>query len=271
MDGAVFVYTKSGGSWVQEAVLSGSDTTGGDYFGTSVGIYDDTIVVGAWGDGDKKGAAYVFSKASGGTWSQTAKLTASDGVAKDRFGVAAAIYDGTIAVSSFYDDDNNEKDSGSVYIFTGTSGTWSQSEKLTAEDDATAYAYFGNAISIYGDTMAIGSRNGDRAYIFTKNNGSWSRQAKLVPDGGTVSDFGKSICLYDDSLIVGACTDSVSNPGSIYLFTRSGSNWNQDAYFTESAGKFAFSVALYDGAALIGASGDDEAAQDAGAVFYYNE
>ena len=92
--GAAYVFTRSGTSWSQQAKLTGSDITTNDLFGWSVDISGDTIVVGAKdkssGSTTNVGAVYVFTR-SGTTWSQQAKLTASDAAANNELGNAKAI------------------------------------------------------------------------------------------------------------------------------------------------------------------------------------
>jgi hypothetical protein len=72
--GSVSVFVRSGTTWSEEAWLTASDPETGAYFGTSVALSGDTLIVGAVPDDS---AAYVFVR-SGTTWSEQAKLTARD-------------------------------------------------------------------------------------------------------------------------------------------------------------------------------------------------
>ena len=100
---------------VTEAKLTASDGAAADYFGYSVAISGDTGVVGAYGNDNEKGSnsgsAYVFVR-SGTTWTQQAKLTASDGAANDYFGVGVAISGDTVVVGAYGNDGK-----GSAYVF----------------------------------------------------------------------------------------------------------------------------------------------------------
>merc|ERR1719152_960403 len=104
-----------------------SDAAASDYFGRSVAIDGNTIVVGADGDddaGSKTGVAYVFRTSdSGASYDQVAKLTASDAAASDQFGYSVAIDGGTVVVGARYDDDGGAS-SGSAYVFEDESGWW---------------------------------------------------------------------------------------------------------------------------------------------------
>lgn len=87
--GAAYIFVRSGIVWSQYVKLTASDASGGDLFGYSVSISGATMVVGAVSAALSRGAAYVFVRA-GTTWSQLAKLTASDGAASDQFGWSVA-------------------------------------------------------------------------------------------------------------------------------------------------------------------------------------
>ena len=150
-----------------------SDEASVDYFGYSVSIYEDTIVVGAYGDDDKgsdSGSAYIFEKNSNEDWEEIQKITASDGAIYNRFGYSISIYNETIVVGT-YDDRNSE--SGSAYIFEKNSnGAWSQIQKITASD-GELNDYFGSSVSIYEDIIVVGASEDDdkgtysgSAYIF---------------------------------------------------------------------------------------------------------
>ena len=89
-EGAAYVFTGSGSSWTETAKLTAFDSTEYDYFGSSVSISGNTVVVGAWGGNNGRGTAYVFVL-SGSSWVQAAELTASDGVLGDEFGRSVSI------------------------------------------------------------------------------------------------------------------------------------------------------------------------------------
>ncbi|WP_420207802.1 FG-GAP repeat protein, partial [Candidatus Electronema sp. JC] len=119
--------------------LMASDGAVEDHFGRSIAISGDTAVIGADGDDDNgidSGSAYVFVRATDGTWTQQAKLLALDGAAGDHFGFSVAV-SGDTAVIGAYGDDDTGIDSGSVYVFgRAADGTWSQQVKVPALDGA---------------------------------------------------------------------------------------------------------------------------------------
>jgi len=149
--GAAYVFVRSGTNWSQQAYLKASNTGATDFFGYSVAVSGDTVVVGAYqegssatgvnGDGSSNsagdaGAAYVFVR-HGTNWSQQAYLKASNTGAGDRFGVSVAISGETVVVGSWLEDsgvtgvdgdqtDNSAPDSGAAYVFVRNGTNWSQ-------------------------------------------------------------------------------------------------------------------------------------------------
>ena len=281
--GSAYVFTRSGGTWSQQAKLTAADGAATDYFGLSVALDGDTALIGAQHDDDKggnSGSAYVFTR-SGGTWSQQAKLTAADGATSDMFGSRVAL-DGNTALIGSYSDDDKGAESGSAYVFTRSGGTWSQQAKFTASDGA-ATDWFGYSVSLDGDTALIGSRNDDdkgadsgSAYVFTRSGGTWSQQAKFTAADGAAGDYFSFVLSLDgDTVLVGALQDDDkgSDSGSAYVFTRSGGTWSQQAKLTAADGAagdvFGYSVSLDGNTALIGAYQDDDKGNDSGSAYVF--
>ena len=226
--GSAYIFKRDGTSWSQQAKLLAADGYTGDYFGRSVSISGDYVIVGAYGDDDNgsgSGSAYIFYY-DGESWSQQAKLTASDGAASDAFGVSVSISGDYAIVGAPWDDDNGSY-SGSAYIFFFDGTSWSEQAKLTASVGA-ANDYFGVSVSISGDYAIVGANrdddNGDKsgsAYIFERSGTNWSEQAKLVASDGAASDYlGISVSISGDYAIVGACydDDNGTDSGSAYMF-----------------------------------------------------
>ena len=133
--GSAYIFTRTGTTWTQQAKLLPGDGAAGDEFGISAALEGDTVIVGShWDDdkGSKSGSAYIFTRA-GTTWTQQAKLVASDGATDDVFGRRVALSDDTAIVGAWKDRDNGF-DSGSAYIFTRSGTTWTEQAKLLASD-----------------------------------------------------------------------------------------------------------------------------------------
>ena len=275
--GSVYVFTNTNGVWSQAAKLTASDGATFDYFGQSVAVSGDTILVGAYLDDreetitdselEDSGSVYVFVKPSGGwaTGNETAKRTASDAADDDNFGTSVAL-DGNTAVigAPGADDNDNGIDSGSAYVFTrnASTGAWSQQTKLTASSDGAAGDALGISVALDGDTAVVGAYLDDRedntmttdvdeaaldagsAYVFTRDSGTWSQQAKLMANDRQADDwFGYSVAVDGNIALVGAFgdDDNGSNAGSAYVFTRNTDavpiTWSETNKLTEDAGQ----------------------------------
>jgi len=268
--------------WDQTAKLTALDGAAWDYFGSSVSISGDYAIVGAYGDQTSKGSAYIFLR-SGTSWSQQAKLTASDGNAVDRFGNSVSI-SGDYAIVGAYSDDVNGTDSGSAYIFKRDGTSWSQQAKLTASD-GNAYDYFGYSVSICGDYAIVGAFYDDvnvmvdsgSAYIFKRDGTTWSQQAKLTASDSAAGDrFGWSVSVSGDYAIVGAYYDDVNvmvDSGSAYILKRDGTSWVQQQKLTASDGaaydQFGQSVSIIGDYAIVGAIGDDDKGSASGSAYIF--
>lgn len=102
-----------------------------------------------------QGALYVFTE-SNGTWTQTQKLTADDGAVNDSFGESVALDRSTALIGAYNAAVNDHPLAGAAYIFTESNGTWSEGQKLTA-NDGTTNANFGNAVALVGSSALIGA------------------------------------------------------------------------------------------------------------------
>ena len=183
--GSAYVYVRDGTTWSKQAKLRASDGASSDRFGYSVSISGDTVVIGVYGDDDNgsgSGSAYVYVR-DGTTWSEQAKLTASDGAAEDWFGVSVSVSGDTAVIGAYLDDDHGSA-SGSAYVYVRDGSTWSEQAKLTASD-GMANDLFGLSVSVSNDTAVIGAYldddNGNAsgsAYVYVRDRTTWSEQAK---------------------------------------------------------------------------------------------
>jgi hypothetical protein len=281
------VFTRSGSTWTQQAKLVAGDGAITDRFGFSVTLDGNTALVGAYGDdvgvNGHQGSAYVFAH-SGSTWTQQAKLVADDGAPNDYFGASVALDGNTALVGAYGDDVGVNSDQGSAYVFTRSGATWTQQAKLVAGDGAEGDE-FGTSVALDGDTTLVGatyddvsSSNQGSAYVFTRSGSAWIQQAKLTAGDAATGDLlGRSVALDGDTALVGAYTDDVgaiSDQGSAYVFTHSGSTWTQQAELTAGNGamgdRFGYSVALDGNTALVGAYTDDLGANsDQGSAYVF--
>jgi cysteine-rich repeat protein len=351
--GAVYVFTRRGATWSQQAYIKASNTDAFDGFGGSVALSADgsTLAVGAsaedsvaTGIGGNQadnsafaaGAVYVFTR-SGTTWSQQAYIKASNTGAGDNFGSSVALSaDGsTLAVGANGESsaatgigsnqlDNSARAAGAVYVFTRSGATWSQQAYIkTSNTDALDEFGWSVALSADGSTMAVGAiqessaaigiggnqadNSASRAgavYVFTRSSAMWSQQAYIkASNTGGGDQFGVSVALSADgsTLAVGAfgegsaatgiggnqADNSAGGAGAVYMFTRSGATWSQQAYIkasnTGAGDQFGIGVALsangstlavganFESSTAIGIGGNqaDNSASLAGAVYMF--
>ncbi len=281
--GAAYVFVRTGETWTYEAKLTAADSAVADWFGNSVALSDGTALIGAPGDDDRgvdAGAVYVFAR-NGRSWIQQAKLTAADGVDFAEFGGPIAL-SGDTALIGVRNDAENGNAAGAAYVFTRTGSTWSQQAKLIAADGDDG-DNFGKSVALFGDTALIGATgaNANAAYVFTRIGGVWRQQAKLTAADAVVGDvFGFSVALAADTALISSSAGQDWNPGAVYVFTRNGNDWTQQAKLlppdsppSDAIGffiNFGIDVALSGKTALIGAFQDDDKGENAGAAYVFD-
>lgn len=298
--GEVFVYSKSGTEWTnayETAILTASDTSEDDGFGSSVSISGDHIVVGAPSSDDNgynSGSAYVYSK-SDSIWTnatETAKFMASNASGADYFGSSVSISGDHIVVGA-YRSSYNGYSSGSAYVFSKSDSIWTNSFEtaiLTASD-AGDDDYFGTSVSISGDNILIGAKldndNGHSsgsAYVFNKPDTGWistTESTKLIPmDGAPNEYFGSSVSISGDYIVIGAHYDAIDGikTGSAYVFHNQNPEWSEIievAKLTASDGtegdNFGFSLDISGDNVLIGARFDDDNGINSGSAYVFNK
>ena len=212
--GAAYIFARRTGNWQQVGKLMASDATGGDIFGR-VSIEADTILVTADLNDDRgsnAGKAYAFQNRRG-AWVEVAKITASDGMTGDEFGISLALKGGT-AVFGAAGSNARGDDSGAAYLFERRDGRWSQLARLTASDGTTRDA-FGFAVAASNDTIVVGapnhSGNGERAgaaYVFERRGDVWNQAGKLTAsDAAPATWFGNAVAIGRDTIVVGMLTN----------------------------------------------------------------
>jgi hypothetical protein len=220
--GAVFLFSpNSSGQWVRSGKLQASDGEANDLFGIDVATSNNRILVGARSN-DRKGAAYVFEQ-DGDLWTQTAKLTITDGQRFDYFGASVALSGDVALIGS--------PGSGSAFLFHEVSpGNWQQLAKLIPDETLASYHDLGYSVSLWNNFALVGTgdygaaRNSGKeaAYLFQfDRSGNWSQVAKYVASDPAYRDgFGWEVSIADGSVIIGAPgnDDFTRDDGSAYAF-----------------------------------------------------
>ena len=275
--GSVYIYQRNEGGanlWGQTNKVIALDGEMGDQFGSSVAIFGNAVITGAFHDddlGSDSGSAYIYdinSKILIKTYKDricdcsrdlvldydivvksgetvgikvimncpscvSMKLLASDGMTGDKFGSSVSIF-GDFAVVGAPFDDNADPDEGSAYIYQRDSnGLWLQIKKLIDPTPSNTEQEFGFSVAIYGDTVAIGrpiSNMDPVVHIYRKDQGgpnNWGLVKSIFFMEATDNNFGRSVSLFGDTLVVGQPTPS-SDPGFAHIYYRNNGgpeNW----------------------------------------------
>jgi hypothetical protein len=216
--GRVDVFTEPPGGWVNAtttAHLTATDTTTNSFFGAGLSVSGSTIVVGAFGNNNDTGAAYVFVKpASGwnGTHNQTAKLTASDGVALDFFGDDVAIKGNTIAIGASGHNNNT----GAAYVFVEPASGWenmTQNAELTASN-GVAGNFVGSGLGVTPTEIAVGAPSNPGpgvVYTYVKPSTGWKNATETSEVTATGSqELGSSVAIVGTTVVAGARASSTA-------------------------------------------------------------
>jgi hypothetical protein len=214
--GSAYIFKRDGENWTQHSKLTASDGAVGDLFGNSVSISGDYCLVGALRDddrGENSGSVYIY-KRDGTSWTEQAKLTASDGSGLEEFGCSVSI-SGEYCVIGADEDDDNGLHSGSAYLFRRDGTSWTEQAKLVPSDGDDG-DYFGNSVSIDGDYYVVGAYRDENmgwwmpgsAYVFSHELGALVGLEITGPNEAPV-DFTtkyRAIAHYDNG-----CTEDVTD------------------------------------------------------------
>jgi hypothetical protein len=264
-----------------ETKLTASDGEAWDYFGWSISLSGNLLLMGTKEDDDKgtdAGAAYVYHY-DGSTWVEETKLTASDGKANELFGWSAAIAGDYAMVGTKVD---TLTESGYVYFYHYDGSSWPEEAIIVANDGGRG-DWFGYDISISGDRALIGSPHDDvnepdagSAYIFRYNGSNWVEEAKLTASDGAAYDyFGNTVFLSGDYALVGAygVNDKGANSGAVYVFHYDGTSWVEEAKLTATDGgegdRFGRSISLSGNFIIVGAPYHDGIVGDEGGAYVF--
>jgi len=238
--GTVYVFTRSGTTWSEGTPLVASDGASGDahQFGGAIKCDGNTLLIGAPGPDYSStnvyapGAAYVFEN-SGGLWTETQILQPDDSADGDQFGYSLAISGTELLIGAPAANIGANLHQGAAYIFDATSGTWSQTTKLSI-DSGVAYDQFGQSVALQDANALVGmwSHNDDfntppappkpgSAYLFSASQGSWSLSNQFTASDATDGDsFGWDVAIDGATVAVGSqgTVDGNEFQGATYFY-----------------------------------------------------
>ncbi len=286
--GAAYVFVRSGTTWTQQAKLVHPTSTAFDYFGSSVAVSGDTLLVGSprtdsLGLSDS-GVVLVFARA-GTTWTKQAELLAGDIRSQGQFGSSVAL-DGNEAVigAPWQWASGFSPRSGEVYVFSRSGTTWTQTASLQAADGATD-DYLGTSVAFFGNLLVAGAPGVDlpaaktaagAAYLFARSGSTWTQAAKLTaPDAAQNDGFGTTVSAASDTVAIaapGADLPSKTEAGAVYLFASGAGSWALRTKLVASdaaaAQSFGDGLSLSDDTLVVGASGSVIAGKTAAGAGY---
>ena len=285
--GSAYIFVRNAGSWTEQKKLLNSNGQVNDWFGLSVSISGDTVVVSAEGEddgGSQAGAAFVYVR-NGTTWTEQQKLLPSDKKTNTYFGHSVAISGDTVVIGKYLDSAIAYQ-AGSAYVFVRNpiTGVWTEQQKLEASDALTSNSgQFGSSVAISNDTVIIGAPFDypdldavvGSAYVYLRSGILWAEQQKLRASDLILGEvFGISVSVSNDTAVVGATgyTSSNNYNGASHIFTRSGVTWSEQ-HITASDGaindQYGYSVSVSGDNIIVGANYDDNNGTDSGSAYAY--
>ncbi len=248
--GAAYVFVEPATGWTnmtETAKLTASNGKPGQLLGRSVSISGNTVVAGAPGvslANREQGAAYVFVEPASGwaSMTQTAELTASNGVAYQEMGYSVGIDGNTVVAGAPSPIGDENTTPGAAYVFVEPATGWAsmtQTAELTGSDTVNGDR-LGNFVAISGGTVVAGAPldtpgsflQQGAAYVFVEPASGWAsmtQTAKLTSSDGTArSYFGRGVAISGDEVVVGAPNQTVdgnTSEGAVYEFTEPATGW----------------------------------------------
>jgi hypothetical protein len=215
------------------------------------------------------------------------KLLASDGITSDNFGSAVAAIRNVVVVGAPLADPHGSS-SGAAYIFVPSlvqATQWVQFQKLAPADGASG-DQFGNAVAISSNTIVVAAKvnkptnnTSGAVYIFDRGATNWTQTKKVVPfDGANADEYGYSVSIDNDTLVVGARADddNGTSSGSAYIYSRNqggSNNWGlvKKVLASDAAAgdEFGFSVSVSGDVMLVGAHAHVNSGVNSGAAYLF--
>ncbi len=299
--GSVYIYERNIGgpeNWGLLKKIYASDGEAGDWYGATVTLVGDTLVVAALKDDDMgvdSGSIYIHERNQGGVnnWGQVTKIVASDGVTLDRFGKFISLESDTLVVGA----PNRDGDAGGAYIFgrnQGGANNWGEI-KILLPADVAPVDRFGGSVSVDGDFVVVSSWADDdfgdqsgSVFLYGRNQGgvdNWGLIKKINSSEASAYDqFGFRTAIKGDLLLISSLNEdnglnfaTDGDSGAVYLFARhrgGTDQWGEAAKYIASDGtkdsKLGFWTAFNGNDIWVGAAFENETATRAGAVYLFD-
>lgn len=285
----VFRYDSSSKTWSQEQKLTSSVGALNDYFGTSVGVSGNLVLVGVpradTTAGADSGCAFAYRyKNSIVKWVEEKQLVDPDGATSDYAGECVAV-SGSMAVVSSHLADEGLYDVGSVGVWTVSGSAWTQVQELKATTPQY-YAGFGTRLALSGDLLAVCASSEDEStliydsgavYLFRNVGGSFVSEKRFTaPTPTSYTYFGSDVAVATGIVAIGFQTNTVGgkgSAGSTLLFRlgfKTGWVFDQELAASDfnSSDRFGGRIAMNSEQILVAADGNDVTAGSDWGVIY---
>lgn len=192
-------------------------------------------------------------------WAETEELFPTPQHALEILGMSISMSGSTAIIGAPYRPESIGAQ-GAAYVFVDNGSQWKQQQRLVPADGA-AYVGFGQSVAISGDTAVIGAPADDKdignvrgsAYVFVRSGGSWIQQQRLRPVAPETLQFGWSVAIDGNTIVVGGSSSPGFGPVYAYVYQRSGGSWSEQQKLTAPGlGYFGEAVAVSGDTVLIG-------------------
>jgi choice-of-anchor B domain-containing protein len=223
--GIIYIYRKSGSTWMESGELRASDAERADGFGAALATNGTTLAVAATNRADGRGAIY-FLERSGNAWRETSRLTRTDATPGDGFGAALAMTDDLLFVGTPLADSAR----GTVVVYRRSQNGWAESARI-ALPTRTPQDLFGASLATDGQRVFVGVPGLDQragaVIVYADQGGTWTEAGRLATqDLQADARFGTAIDFANGVAIVSAPTIA-SGAGAVFGFRETNGTWSQ--------------------------------------------
>lgn len=279
--GAAYVLDFDGLHWIEGAKLTAPDAAANDAFGFSCALTGDRALIGCPFDNFVQGAVYAFESV-GGSWSFVQKILSPDPQFQPLFGASLAVSGDRFIVSAPYSS-LAATAAGAAYVFRWVGTSWVLEQRLLPPigPQAGEADHFGWRVGLESTRAVVSAPDVDTSgidtglvWIYEWDGVEWTPSAMLsAPDASPGDEFGRSLAVWEDKVLVGAPFANDASTGAAYAFEKTDEGWTQTAKLEPPQVvedlNFGMQVALNGNHAMVYASGDDTAGTGAGAVWLF--
>ena len=257
--GTVYVYNRSGDTWVETGRLMGPDPAEGDGFGTSMAASGDRLLVTSFRPfpPPASGAVHTYVRV-GPEWRHDGTIVV-EGLPEGMILGDAVVMSGDRAALNAASADRQDS---RVLVLRHADGDWVQEAMLESPGGQEGTG-FGGALALSDDMLVVGATATDSltgaAYVYERGSGGWAMTAELSRAGGGPGSFFGAVALIAGDRILVTAGSPFDQAGTVTVFAREDGEWTETATlqaFDGVAGdRFGESMAS-DGSTLwIGADG----------------